>query len=49
MGVIKVGVLAFHGDVIEHIETLKLATIKLKIKIGIVEVRTKEQLKGLGD
>ena len=47
MKVIKIGVLAFHGDVIEHIETLKLAAKKLKIKIEVIGVRTKEQLKDL--
>lgn len=47
MKTVKIGVLAFHGDVIEHIETLKLAAKKLKIKIEVIEVRTKESLRGL--
>lgn len=48
MKAIKIGVLAFHGDVIEHVEALKQAAKKLKIKIEVIEVRTKEQLRDLG-
>lgn len=44
---LKVGVLAFHGDVIEHVKALEKAANNLKLKIEIVEVRTKESLKGL--
>src|SRR5262245_541650 len=47
MQTLKVGVLAFHGDVVEHIQALNLASKKLKIKISVVEVRTKESLKDL--
>lgn len=43
----KVGVLAFHGDVVEHIKALEEAASKLKIKLSIVEVRTKNDLEGL--
>ncbi len=44
---IKIGVLAFHGDVIEHIETTKIAATNLNLKIDVVEVRTKNDLLGL--
>jgi 5'-phosphate synthase pdxT subunit len=44
---ITVGVLAFHGDVIEHIEATKLAAKNLHQKINVREVRTKEQVKTL--
>ncbi len=43
---IKIGVLAFHGDVSEHIETTKRAAANLNLaeKITVVEVRTKTDL-----
>lgn len=37
-----IGILAFHGDVIEHIETTKLTAKKLQLDIEIVSVRTKD-------
>ena len=37
-----IGVLAFHGDVIEHIETTKNASYNLHLDIEVVPVRTKE-------
>ncbi len=37
-----IGVLAFHGDVIEHIETTKQAAKNLHLDIEVVPVRTKE-------
>ena len=44
---VNIGVLAFHGDVIEHIEALKQAKRKLNLAIEIVSVRTKESLNNL--
>lgn len=41
---LKIGVLAFHGDVIEHIQALEKAAKILKRKIEIVQVRTKDSL-----
>jgi 5'-phosphate synthase pdxT subunit len=38
----NIGVLAFHGDVIEHIETTKHAASNLHINIRVIPVRTKE-------
>lgn len=43
----RIGVLAFHGDVIEHIQALEKAAKILRKKIEIVQVRTKDSLKGL--
>lgn len=37
-----IGVLAFHGDVIEHIEATKNASKNLHLDIEVVPVRTKE-------
>ncbi|VVA44088.1 Pyridoxal 5'-phosphate synthase subunit PdxT [Candidatus Roizmanbacteria bacterium] len=37
-----VGILAFHGDVIEHIEATKNASKNLHLNIEVVPVRTKE-------
>lgn len=37
-----IGVLAFHGDVIEHIESTKKAAKNLNLDIKVVPVRTKE-------
>ena len=39
-----IGVLAFHGDVIEHIKATKIASKNLHIEIEVVPVRTKEIL-----
>ena len=44
---VNIGVLSFHGDVIEHIEALKQAKRKLNLAIEIVSVRTKESLNNL--
>ena len=45
--IIKVGVLAFHGDVIEHVNALKKAAQKLKLQVEIILIRTKQSLKDL--
>jgi 5'-phosphate synthase pdxT subunit len=39
-----IGVLAFHGDVIEHIETTKQAAKNLHLDIKVIPVRTKDSL-----
>lgn len=44
---VKIGVLAFHGDVIEHINALEEAAKKLKKLISVIQVRAKEDLDGL--
>jgi 5'-phosphate synthase pdxT subunit len=44
MKTLTVGVLAFHGDVIEHIEATQLAAQKLKLAITVIPIRTKEDL-----
>jgi 5'-phosphate synthase pdxT subunit len=41
---IIVGVLAFHGNVIEHIEATEKAAKNLKKRVDIIPVRTKEAL-----
>lgn len=43
----KIGVLAFHGDVIEHIETTKKAARNLHLDIKVISVRTKDSLRSL--
>lgn len=43
----KIGVLAFQGDVIEHINAIKQAAKNLDLNCEITEVRTKKQLAGL--
>lgn len=43
----KLGVLAFHGDVSEHIEASKKAAQNLHLNLEIIEVRTRKQLKDL--
>ncbi|MBI5452089.1 pyridoxal 5'-phosphate synthase glutaminase subunit PdxT [Candidatus Gottesmanbacteria bacterium] len=43
----KIGVLAFHGDVIEHIEATKQAAKNLHLNIKVIPVRTKESLHNL--
>lgn len=40
----RIGVLAFHGDVIEHIKATYEAAGKLKLQIEVVPIRTKERL-----
>lgn len=47
MTILRIGVLAFHGDVIEHIKALDSAANKLKLSIQIINVRTKEDLQDL--
>ena len=42
-----IGVLAFHGDVIEHIETTKQAAKNLHLNIKVIPVRTKDSLHSL--
>lgn len=44
---INIGVLAFHGDVLEHVAATKNAAGKLKLNINISLVRTKKELKNL--
>ncbi len=43
----KIGVLAFHGDVIEHIKAAKNASKNLHLNIEVVPVRTKEIIQTL--
>lgn len=47
MSNLKVGVLAFHGDVMEHINALEQAAGKLKIHVTVIKVHTKKDLEGL--
>lgn len=42
-----IGVLAFHGDVTEHIETTKTASKNLHLDIEVVPVRTKDIISSL--
>lgn len=42
-----IGVLAFHGDVIEHIETTKQAAKNLHLDIEVIPVRTKDVISRL--
>lgn len=44
---LKVGILAFQGDVSEHLEATKKAARELNLKCGISEVRTKNSLENL--
>lgn len=44
---ITLGVLAFHGDVIEHIAAATLAAKNLDTTIDVIPVRTKEAVTGL--
>src|SRR4030042_1643489 len=41
---IVVGVLAFHGDVIEHMEATNTAANKLRIDIKVIPARTKDEV-----
>jgi 5'-phosphate synthase pdxT subunit len=43
----KIGVLAFQGDVIEHVEATKEALHKLKLTGEVIPVRTKQDIQGL--
>jgi len=43
----NVGVLAFHGDVVEHIRATKQAAIHLKFNINVIPTRTKNDVKRL--
>ena len=42
---LTVGVLAFHGDVIEHMEAAQNAAKNLRRSVDVIPVRTKEELK----
>lgn len=44
---LHIGVLAFHGDVEEHLEATEKAAEKLGVGATITSARTKEELKGL--
>ncbi len=43
----RIGVLAYHGDVIEHIEATKKAAANLNLKAEVIPVRTKNDIKDL--
>lgn len=43
----KIGVLAYHGDVIEHVETTRQSAENLKLHIQIIPVREKKDVVGL--
>lgn len=45
--ILKVGVLAFQGDVKEHIEAVENSARKLKLKAEVIPVRTRESLRSL--
>ena len=47
MNPLRIGVLAFHGDVIEHIDATKRAAHNISRHIVITSVRTKNNLVGL--
>lgn len=44
---IQIGVLAFQGDVAEHIEAVKNAAVKLRRNVSVVPVREQRDLTGL--
>ncbi|MES2014473.1 MAG: pyridoxal 5'-phosphate synthase glutaminase subunit PdxT [Patescibacteria group bacterium] len=44
---LTVGVLAFHGDVSEHVVATRDAAMRLKCNVHIISVRTKEDLNAL--
>lgn len=44
---VNIGILAFHGDVSEHLKATQDAAIKLRIRLNISLVRTKHSLKHL--
>lgn len=41
---LRIGVLAFQGDVVEHLAVTRKAVKKLKLKVQVIEVRTKTDL-----
>ena len=43
----KIGVLAFHGDVAEHVAAVEAAARTLRVRAAVVLVHTKESLVGL--
>ncbi len=43
----NIGILAYHGDVVEHIETTKKAIKNLNLKAKVIPVRTKKDIKNL--
>lgn len=43
----RIGVLAFHGDVAEHVAATRAAAERLGLPCEVIEVRTKEGLEGL--
>lgn len=43
-----VGVLAFHGDVTEHLAATRAAAKKLKLKLAVIPVRSLPELKQVG-
>ena len=47
MQLVHVGVLAFHGDVIEHIDAVKNAAEKIHLPVEVTPVRTKKALEHL--
>lgn len=47
MKTLKVGVLAFHGDVLEHLNAVSKAAKKLKLNVQVIQVRTKANLQDL--
>ncbi|MES2023525.1 MAG: pyridoxal 5'-phosphate synthase glutaminase subunit PdxT [Patescibacteria group bacterium] len=44
---LNIGILAFHGDVIEHEQALKKAGENLKINLNVIWTRTKKDLENL--
>lgn len=44
---IRIGVLAYHGDVAEHIQATQDAGEKLNIKVTVIPVRTKDDIASL--
>lgn len=47
MKLFNIGVLAFHGDVLEHVKTVQQAAKNLKLRANITLIRTKAQLNNL--
>ena len=43
----RIGVLAFHGDVAEHLLATRQAADRLRLKLAVVEVRNKESVRNL--
>jgi len=46
-GPLNIGVLAFHGDVSEHLDATERAAFNLKLAVQLVPVRQKQDLAGL--